>query len=1713
MSFDALLRRGASHAYDIVIAVTFEQTSAAREAFFRRTFEVPSPFSYQKNSITVHRTLPGTRNQQPTPRLSTSQIDLPQTPLPASITPSHPSSPADNPTSRSLTPAQDKPLTTEDSGPEELAMVIDTNEPCISTSPSSSSRSVEASVDQLPCGSRSESAQAVDQSAQMDDSAPEDQPLWERVDKIKPSVDDNVTSRPWSPSSLVVYERLTPVAPIKPPPTRQKVRSKTVWIKGTFHVSLSLGTEEIDKASELIEKNLFLLGATAIEDKLQVGAPDMFYTLQLAGIKVWVLTSDRQETEINIGLSCCLISESMNLVIVNEESADFIQKHGKRLGFALDKSTSNIKGSITLAIGDGANNTNPPPDAISAARIHSPIKKKKNIIHRSIWTCDGTHGALPAPQGLYDPDQEKDSCGVGLVCHIKGQPNHKIVSDARSLLCNMSHRGATGADARNGDGAGVLTGIPHAFFLREASLLSIDLPAQGRYAVGNVFFRPNPPEALIEHKATFERIALTHKLKVLGWRELPGNNSILGPAALSREPIILQPIVVPDSNEPDAYFDEKEFERQLYVLRKHASHAISLADWFYICSLSNKVIIYKGQLSPSQVYEYYYDLNHVLFKSHFCLVHSRFSTNTFPSWDRAQPLRWAAHNGEINTVRGNKNWMRAREGNLSSDKFGDQLESLYPIIEEGGSDSAAFDNVLSRQWRHEEAIMMLVPEAWQNNPNMDPAKTLFTFSDGRYCGANLDRNGLRPCRWVTTDEDLIICASEVGAITIAPETITRKGRLQPGRMLLVDTQEGQIVDDKELKMATAQKKPFREWINNQMLPRLYFLILSMKPESRKILVFWPLDIRSNNLTYKGAQISEARGLHQTVIEQCFVGTASRIQGTTFELLALDTFEFHERGFPSRQVVQPPGLPESGEYHWRDGGEAHINDLVSIANLQDAVRSKNQSAYDVYSQNAQKQSAQSIPLEQVEPWHELVKRFCTGAMSYGSISQEAHSALAIAMNRLGGKSNTGEGGEDASRSLIMPNGDTMRSAIKQVASGRFGVTSNYLAGTDELQIKMAQGAKPGEGGELPGHKVSESIAKTRHSTAGVGLISPPPHHDIYSIKDLKQLIYDLKCANPRVQVSVKLVSEVGVGIVASGVAKAKADHILISGHDGGTGASRWSGIKYAGLPWELGLAKTHQTLVLNNLRGRVCLQTDGQIRTGRDVAIAALLGAEEFGFATTPLIAMGCIMMRRCHQNTCPVGVATQDPVLRAKFTGQPEHVINFFYYVAEELRTHMAKLGFRTLNEMVGRTDLLKVDETLRNPKTVNIDLSAVLKPAWKMRPGVATFKTKQQDHKMYTRLDNKFIDEAEPALAKGLPVRIKADVKNTDRALGTSLANRVSKAYGEQGLERDIIHVDLRGSAGQSLGAFLAPGITLELEGDANDYVGKGLSGGRLIVYPPRSSPFKAEENVIVGNVCLYGATSGKAFFRGIAAERFAVRNSGVIAVVEGVGDHGCEYMTGGRVVVLGSTGRNFAAGMSGGIAYVLDMARDFKNKVNSEMVELGTVNDPSEIAELRGMIEDHRHFTKSEQAVRILRNFNEFLPRFVRVMPLDYKAVLEAGAKAAIQSDPHKNMPGFDIKGDAFNPAEDKANTNVNDQVEIPSATLGHSEPPVVDLEDSMLDAESAKKIVEKLDKTKGFMKYKRLNENYRNPKSRTVGFPSAHVNLRKNHHPRRKKKLTRI
>ncbi|KAB5582623.1 putative glutamate synthase [Coniochaeta sp. 2T2.1] len=1596
-------------------------------------------------------------------------------------------------------------------------------------------------------------------------------------------------------------------------------------------------------------------------------------------------------------------------------------------------------------------------------------------------------GALPVKQGLYDPSLEKDACGVGFACHIKGKPSHKIVSDARNLLCNMTHRGAVGSDARDGDGAGVMTSIPHKFFIKNfAREVGVELPPLGQYAVGNLFFKPDQ-ETLQESKRQLEDIAESLGLRVLGWRELPVDSTLLGPAAKSREPIILQPFVVlqsqygagnaPENTDPET-FPERHFERQLYVLRKRATHTIGLHNWFYLCSLSNKNIVYKGQLAPVQVYQYYHDLVNADYEAHFALVHSRFSTNTFPSWDRAQPLRWAAHNGEINTLRGNKNWMRAREGVMVSDIFGDELEMLYPIVEDGGSDSAAFDNVLELLTINgvlslPEAVMLMVPEAWQGNSLMDPKKAafyewaacqmepwdgpaLFTFADGRFCGANLDRNGLRPCRYYVMDDDRIICASEVGTIPVEPESVIQKGRLQPGRMLLVDTLLGRIIDDSELKEAVSSRQDFRSWLDNELItmPKVLEEIaekktfeLAPKPDDAKLqedplllafgytfeqvslllapmasdekealgsmgndaplaclseapkLLFeyfrqlfaqvtnppidpiresivmslecyvgpqgnllemdssqcgrlllpspilsipefnalknmatlhpeWTvktidltfpkeegvagyikhLDYICNETTaaieakdriivlsdrntsadrvpvssllasgmvhhhlvsnkwralaaivvetaearevhhmcvllgygvdainpylamecimklnreklikkklsdeqliknyihscdggilkvmskmgistlasYKGAQIFEALGIDDPVVDRCFKGTASRIKGITFELIAEDALRFHERGFPSRYTVGVPGLPESGEYHWRDGGEAHINDPTSIANIQDAVRTKNDKSYEAYSLSEYEQiksctlrgmldfkfdECTPIPIDQVEPWTEIVRRFCTGAMSYGSISMESHSTLAVAMNRLGGKSNTGEGGEDPERSERLPNGDTMRSAIKQVASGRFGVTSAYLADSDEIQIKMAQGAKPGEGGELPGHKVSKSIARTRHSTPGVGLISPPPHHDIYSIEDLKQLIYDLKCSSPRSRVSVKLVSETGVGIVASGVAKAKADHILISGHDGGTGASRWTGIKYAGLPWELGLAETHQTLVLNDLRGRVVVQTDGQLRTGRDVALACLLGAEEWGFATTPLIAMGCIMMRKCHLNTCPVGIATQDPELRKKFTGTPEHVINFFYYVANELRAIMARLGFRTINEMVGHVEVLKVRDDLRNRKTANIDLSLILTPAHKLRPGVATFNVRKQDHRLYVRLDNKLISEAELTLDKGLPSRIECDVVNTDRAMGTSLSYHVSKRFGETGLPMDTVHVNIKGSAGQSFGAFLAPGITLELEGDANDYVGKGLSGGRIIVYPPRSAVFKAEENVIVGNVCLYGATSGSVFFRGVAAERFAVRNSGATAVVEGVGDHGCEYMTGGRVIILGATGRNFAAGMSGGIAYVLDKNRDFLSKLNTEMVEASGIEDPEEIAFVRGVIEDHHHYTGSELAARILVDFNRALARFIKVLPVDYKRVLaEEAAKAAEAKRAEYNLPI--VSGVHKKEKHEKADK-------------------LMDMEEAVGDNKADKKKALILDKTKGFMKYQRRAEKYRSAKSRT-------------------------
>ncbi|KAI8377700.1 uncharacterized protein BYT42DRAFT_605319 [Radiomyces spectabilis] len=1567
--------------------------------------------------------------------------------------------------------------------------------------------------------------------------------------------------------------------------------------------------------------------------------------------------------------------------------------------------------------------------------------------------------ALPEAQALYDPAYEKEACGVGFMVHVKGHRSHKILSDANDILCNMTHRGASGADIRDGDGAGVMTAIPHPFFANEMLRdHAVQLPPEGQYAVGNIFMKKDP-QTQIDTKKRFEDIAKTVGLQVIGWRPVPHDSTILGQSAKFKEPAIEQPFVTMTTQ-----FAPQSFERRLYLLRKHATYAISTKQWFYICSLSNKNIVYKGQLTPKQVYKYFHDLVNVQYTTHFALVHSRFSTNTFPSWDRAQPMRWCAHNGEINTLRGNKNWMRSREGVMTSDVFGDSLSMLYPIIEEGGSDSAAFDNVLellviNGALSLPEAVMMMVPEAWQNNDAMSPqlksfytwasalmepwdGPALFTFADGRYCGASLDRNGLRPCRFYVTTEDIMICASEVGTVHVDPSIVVQKGRLKPGRMLLVDTVQGVIVNDKDLKAQTAARHDFSAWIAKRMLhikdivqsinfsspsvalddttvhtdprlkafgytleqlnllllpmcysgkealgsmgndtvlaclatqPRLvyeYFrqmfaqvtnppidpireeIVMSLqclvgpqgnlleidesqcqrlslpspiltleeleavkcidrhssdwkttsiditfeketgirgyvdalrrvceetekevddgckivlltdraisehrvalssimaigavhhhlvgcKKRSRVALMVETAEARevhhfcvllgygadaicpylafeiimklfrdravrpdislpamianykkavdngilkvmskmgiSTLASYKGAQIFEALGVDDSVISRCFAGTASRIKGVTFSILALDALALHENGYPSRNSAQPIALPESGEYHWRDGGEPHIAEPAGIANLQEAVREKDHAAYDVYAINAHEaikkctlrglltfdfDKATPVPIDQVESWQKIVRRFATGAMSYGSISMEAHQSLAIAMNAIGGRSNTGEGGEKPERSIIGEDGVNKRSAIKQVASGRFGVTSFYVADADQLQIKMAQGAKPGEGGELAGTKVSEEIASARKTTPGIGLIS---------IEDLKQLIYDLKCANPRAQISVKLVSEVGVGIVASGVAKAKADHLVISGHDGGTGASRWTGIKYAGLPWELGLAETHQTLVLNDLRGRIVVQTDGQIKTGRDVAIACLLGAEEWGFATTPLIALGCIMLRKCHLNTCAVGIATQDPVLRQKFQGSPDHVINFFYYVAEELRQIMARLGFRTVDEMVGRADMLKVDESLRNFKTANLDLSPILTPASSLRPDVPNHQTIKQRHNLHTRLDNYFIEEAEPALERKEHVLIDAQVVNTDRALGATLSYHVSKRHGEKGLPHDTIHVCLTGSAGQSFGAFLAPGIFFELEGDSNDYVGKGLSGGKIAIYPPRNSSFVPNENIIVGNVCLYGATSGQAFISGIAAERFCVRNSGAWAVCEGVGDHGCEYMTGGRVVILGSTGRNFAAGMSGGIAYVLDLAGDFKENVNTEMVEVEAVSQSEQVEELRSMIQDHYAHTSSPIARQVLDHFEEYLGKFSMVMPTEYRALLLKQKHAAA------------------------AATELAKDVEAVEAAVtdaGKNTPAIEDVEDSVLDEKTILARRAKLDKLRGFMKYKRRNDPYRDPKKR--------------------------
>jgi glutamate synthase (NADPH/NADH) large chain len=1500
----------------------------------------------------------------------------------------------------------------------------------------------------------------------------------------------------------------------------------------------------------------------------------------------------------------------------------------------------------------------------------------------------------PEKYGLYDPAFEHDSCGVGFVANIKGVRSRQIIDDADRILRHLVHRGATGCEPNTGDGAGVLTALPHEFLqIAAESDLGVKLPDPGLYGVGNIFL-PTDERQRAECKDKFEQIVAEQGQRLLGWRELPtrAKGADIGPAARAAQPAMQQVFIAAADG-----LDSESFDRQLYVIRKRASRILRTgklpqALMFYICSLSSRVIVYKGMLTAPQLMKFYPDLQDAEYRSHLAMVHSRFSTNTFPSWDRAHPNRYVAHNGEINTLRGNKNWMFARQGMMRSELFGTDLKKLFPIIEPECSDSGNFDNALDLLLHAgrslPEAVMMMIPEAWQQHPTMPEEKHAFyeyhsalqepwdgpasiSFSDGHYIGAVLDRNGLRPSRYYITKDDKVVMASEVGVLAIEPEDVLVKGRLQPGRMFLVDFTKGRIIDDGELKHDVATRRPYREWLSRQRLllnelpeapvpshysphglltrmqafgyttetmgfmlipllhekkdpigsmgndaaleclsdqPRMlydYFkqlfaqvtnpaidsireeIIMSLEcyigpegnlletsegqchrlaiehpiltnaelasirhlnyrgwtvqtidityPRSEGIAGLKPaLDRICNEASqaieaghslivlsdrgcdkdrvpvstllacgavhhhlvnneqrtrigivletgearevhhhcllvgygadainpymafeslyqartdgvlgpewtdeaivsayrkgiakgmlkvmgkmgistlqsYKGAQIFEAIGIDTDVIERCFVGTSSRIKGIGFDVVAEEAIQRHELGFPTRDQSRLDVLPNPGLYQWRKNAEKHAWHPHTIAEIQQAARAGDQTAYDRFSKLINETTTREchlrgllrfktgtpIPLDQVEDATEIVKRFCTGAMSFGSISAEVHETIAVAMNRLGGKSNTGEGGEAYARFEPLPNGDSKRSAIKQVASGRFGVTSWYLTNADELQIKIAQGAKPGEGGELPGGKVDKVIAAVRHSTPGVGLISPPPHHDIYSIEDLAQLIFDLKNANPSARISVKLVSEVGVGTIAAGVAKGHADNILIAGDSGGTGASPLTSIKHAGIPWELGIAETHQTLVLNDLRSRVRLQTDGQLKTGRDVAIACMLGAEEFGFSTAPLIALGCIMMRKCHLNTCPVGVATQDPELRKKFTGQPEHVINYFFLVAEECRKIMAELGFKTINDMVGRCDMLEMQEGINHWKARGLDLSPILQPARKRRPNVGVYCDRSQNHGLEEVLDNKLIEECWAAINEGIPVQRNIPIENIDRAFGTMLSHQISRKWGPNGLADGTIHIKASGSAGQSLGAWLAHGVTIELEGDANDYVGKGLSGGRIIVYPPKQATFLPEENILIGNVALYGAVHGEAYFRGQAAERFCVRNSGASAVIEGVGDHGCEYMTGGRAVILGPTGRNFAAGMSGGIAYVFDPDEALLSNCNLEMVELERVVMAEDVDVLRDMIEKHREYTESAVAARILDDWESSLPKFVKVVPTDYKRALEQLAK----------------------------------------------------------------------------------------------------------------------
>ncbi len=1518
-------------------------------------------------------------------------------------------------------------------------------------------------------------------------------------------------------------------------------------------------------------------------------------------------------------------------------------------------------------------------------------------------TCLNLKTGLPHAQGLYDPRCEHDACGIGFVASISGRKSHDIVRKGIQVLLNLAHRGACGCDPETGDGAGVLIQIPHQFFVRECEKLGFTLPEPGKYGVGMTFL-PVERHQRLQCEGFLERIVREEGLTLLGWRDTPVYASAIGRVARASQPYIQQIFVG-----RAAGVDEDAFERKLYVVRKRAENeirdsGIAGAEMFYIPSLSCRTIVYKGLMLAPQITNFYRELADPEVVSALCLVHQRFSTNTFPSWQRAHPYRYVAHNGEINTLRGNVNWMQARQSLLQSPPFGDDLKKLYPIIAPDGSDSANFDNVVElllqtgRSLPH--VMAMLIPEAWAGNPHMKPEKRAFyeyhaclmepwdgpaaiAFTDGRVIGATLDRNGLRPGRYVVTHDDLVVMASEAGVLDIAPEQVKKKGRLQPGKMFLVDTVEGRIISDAEIKQKLASQQPYAQWLEeNQItidqLPepsRMHFpdaetllrrqrafgysdedlrmilmpmasrgeepigsmgtdtplACLSDKPQSlfnyfkqlfaqvtnppidpireemvmslisyigsernileeapenchmlklahpllsnreleklrrvsnrdllattlpalfrvsegeaglhraldelcqrasravragysllilsdrgvdkdyapipcllalaavhnllvreetrtqvalitesgepREVMHFALLSgygasainpylaiesveklARSGELgediapelavqrfmkavkkgllktfskmgistlqSYQGAQVFEAIGLNRELVDAYFAGTTSRLEGIGLGVLAREAQLKHEYAFRPLTEFETE-LAVGGNYHQRVNGEYHLLNPLTISKLQQAVRQESFQTFQEYTDLIDQQSShlctlrglmklkkseKPVPIEEVEPAKEIVKRFTTGAMSFGSISKEAHETLAIAMNRIGGKSNTGEGGEDEERFKPDASGDLRRSAVKQVASARFGVTANYLVNADELQIKMAQGAKPGEGGQLPGHKVDEAIARLRHSIPGVGLISPPPHHDIYSIEDLAQLIYDLKNINPQARIAVKLVAEVGVGTVAAGVAKAHADVVLISGDTGGTGASPLSSIKHAGIPWELGLAETQQVLLLNDLRSRIRVQVDGKLQTGRDVVVAALLGAEEFGFATTPLIAMGCVMMRKCHLNTCSVGIATQDPVLRQQFRGQPEHVINFFFFLAEQVRQYMAELGFRTFDEMVGRVDRLETETavdhwTNDHWKARGLDLSAILyTPPVPSR--VARRCVQSQDHGLERALDHQLVEHSLDALLSLSSVEVNLPVRNVHRSVGTILSGEIARRYGSAGLPDDTIRIRLSGSAGQSLGAFLAKGVTLTLEGEANDYVGKGLSGGKIIVYPPRGSSFAAEENIILGNVALYGATGGEVFFNGVAGERFAVRNSGAVAVVEGVGDHGCEYMTNGHVVVLGSCGRNFAAGMSGGIAWVFDEGGDFPQKrCNLESVDLEPLLDGQDVEFVHDLVARHFELTGSRRAQRILDSWNELLPRFIKVFPHEFKRVL------GVERSKHVYVPG---------------------------------------------------------------------------------------------------------